>query len=193
MTALFARVGRWPYVVLSLLVFLAFQQFVVLPAVQRFEQLTGGVGVLETPGMLSRDLYAVATTYPTEALDLYRDVIQPLDIVLPLLLGVALVVTLSALTVRLFPADSPGRLLPLLGVLPTLFDWAENLGVAAILRTTDDPIAWLDPTTRTLSAIKIAAGAPAILGSVGLAVALAVRTVRQRRGRGIRDTETTPG
>lgn len=180
MTTLFTSIGRWSYAAIALIAWLAFQQFAILPQVQRFEELTGGAPLLEVPSALTQDLYAAAAAYPPDAVELYRGVIQPLDVVLPLLLGVALVITLSALTVRLYPEGSRGRLLPLLGVLPTMLDWAENIGVAAILRTLDAPVSWLDPVTRTLSGLKFAA-ASVILLTLGLAVALMVRAVRERR------------
>lgn len=176
MSTFFTRIGRWPYLVGAAVSFVV-ANLVILGQVRRFEELTGGLALLEVPRMVTQDLYVVAAEYPTSAVTLYRTVIQPLDVLYPLTLGLLLVVVLSMLTVRLFPPTSRWRSLPWLGALPTLADWSENVGVFTILRTIDDPIAWVDPLTRLLTAVK---GIVAIGTVLVLAGVLTVSRVRDR-------------
>lgn len=148
--------------------------------VGRFEETTNGVPMMEVPEVVSRDLYTVASSYPEEAVRIYQQVLQPLDILLPITAGLWFAIGLAVLTTRLFPASSKWRYLPLLGVLATLTDWAENLGVFFILRTIDNPVAWLDPLTRSLVVAKFMVGAVSFLLLAGLLIVLLVRRLRQR-------------
>ncbi|MEM9992393.1 MAG: hypothetical protein AAF738_11560 [Bacteroidota bacterium] len=152
---LFERLSVWWYGIIAFVLYMGVQQ-VILGYVNRFEELTDGLPMIELPILVNRSLYEIAVQYPQEAIRMYQTNLQPLDIFLPLTAGLWFAVALAFLTKSIFPSTSNWWLLPLLGVLATFLDWAENIGVFFILRTLDAPITGLDILTRVFILTKTA-------------------------------------
>ncbi|MEM8856758.1 MAG: hypothetical protein AAGD96_00460 [Chloroflexota bacterium] len=163
----FEMIGRWPAILIAIILFVI-GNALILPQVTRFEELTGGTGLIELPNLVGQSLYAIAQTYPADAIELYQRVIQPLDVFYPLTAGLMFASIIAWTCKSLFDSDSRWQMLPWLGVLATLFDWLENLGVFTILRTLDNPISLVDAFTQTMIFLKngfgfISIGAIAVL------------------------------
>lgn len=173
------KLSQWRYAGIALLVFIAVNA-IILSMVERFKTMTNGTDMIELPNMVSQDLYAIAQSYPAEALRFYQQVLQPLDIVYPATLGLFLVLLLATLTVRIFPSTSRYRYLPLLGLLPTVADWLENIGVFFILRTVDTPQPIFAVWTKTFIVVKMATST-VILLALALLIIWIIRTIAQRR------------
>jgi len=153
--------AKWPYLVGAFLLVVG-SNLLILSQVTRFEEATGGMSLLELPTLIPQNLYAIAQGYTPAGMQIYQSIIQPLDIVFPLTVGLFFALVLAALTTRLFPVDSRRRYLPLLGPLATLGDWLENLGVFFILRTVNDPIPALALLTKAFIVAKLIVGLLAI-------------------------------
>ncbi len=176
---LFIMLGRGPVIVISFVLFLI-GNGLILPQVTRFEALTDGTSLLELPNLVGQSLYDIAQTYPIEAIEFYQRVIQPLDIFFPLTAGLLFASVLAWASQSLFTPDSRWQMLPWLGVVATLFDWLENLGVFVILRTLDNPISAIDGYTQLMIVLKNGSGVAAIGTILLLVIMKFVRWIRSR-------------
>ncbi|MEM7801332.1 MAG: hypothetical protein AAF633_19215 [Chloroflexota bacterium] len=175
----FKMIGRGPMILIALVLFFI-GNGLILPQVARFGELTGGTGLLELPNLVGQSLYAIAQTYPDDAVELYQRVIQPLDIVYPLTAGLLFASIIAWACQSLFPSDSRWQFLPWLGLLATLFDWLENLGVFIILRTLDNPIPGIDQFTQLMILLKNGVGVIAIGTILVLLIMKLARWARSR-------------
>ncbi|MEM9776132.1 MAG: hypothetical protein AAF902_16260 [Chloroflexota bacterium] len=177
--SLFEMIGRWPAILIAIVLFIIGNSL-ILPQVTRFEELTGGIGLLELPNLVGQSLYAIAQTYPADAIELYQRVIQPLDIFYPLTAGLMFASIIAWACKTLFAPDSRWQMLPWVGVLATAFDWLENLGVFIILRTIDSPIAAVDGFTQVMIVLKNGFGFISIAAILVLLIMKLVSWARSR-------------
>ena len=176
---MFNMIGRWPAILVTLVLFVV-GNGLILPQVTRFEELSGGMSLIELPNLVGQSLYAIAQGYPSEAVQFYQRVIQPLDLFYPLTAGLMFASIIAWACKSLFDSNSKWQMLPWLGLLATLFDWLENLGVFIILRTLDNPISIIDGITRILIILKNGVGFMAIGTILVLLIRVLMRWVRTK-------------
>ncbi|MEN0062372.1 MAG: hypothetical protein AAGA48_09475 [Myxococcota bacterium] len=164
-----ARLDR-PWLIGATFLLFVVGNALILPEVTHFEELSGGIAMLELPTQLTQDLRAVAASYPPAAVDHYLGVLLPLDLLYPATAGLFFATWLFVLSRRLFAPGSLGRQLPWLGAAMTLADWSENLGVYVVLtspRLSDS----FELAARLAIASKFAIGSATVVLALGLTLA----------------------
>ena len=175
----FEMIGRWQVILLAIVLFVI-GNALILPQVTRFEEISGGLPLIELPNLVGQSLYTVAQGYSIEAVEFYKTVVQPLDIFYPLTAGLMFASIIAWACKSLFDSDSRWQMLPWIGLLATLFDWLENLGVFIILRSLDGPISLVDGYTQAMIVLKNGVGFMAIGTVLVLLMMKLVRWVRTR-------------
>ncbi|GAB4210279.1 MAG: hypothetical protein OHK0022_43060 [Roseiflexaceae bacterium] len=179
--ATFGRLARWPIIGLLVLSFLLIN-VVMFGAISRFEAAAGGLPILELPSVAPpSELGAVARAYPPEAAQIYRTVIQPLDVLFPLAAGLLFGNLIYLLVAAQLGAGSPWRALSLLGAAACLADYLENIGVFVLLRTAEAPPPGVELLIRVVSLVKFGVGIAAVVSIVALLASLLVRRVVRMR------------
>jgi hypothetical protein len=179
--ATFGRIARWPVIGLLVLAF-ALINVVIFGAVTRFEAAAGGLPILELPSVAPpSELGVVARAYPPEASQIYRTVIQPLDVLYPLTAGLLFGSLIYLLVTEQFGPGSPWRALSLLGAAACLADYLENIGVFVLLRTAAAPPPGVELLIRAASLVKFCVGIAALISIVALLASLLARRVVRMR------------
>ncbi len=179
--ATFGRIARWPIVGLLALAF-ALTNVMIFGAISRFEAAAGGLPILELPSVAPpSELGAVARAYPPEAAQIYRAVIQPLDVLFPLTAGLLFGSLIYLLIGTQLGPGSPWRTLSLLGAGACLADYLENIGVFVLLRTADTPPPGVEVLIRVASLLKFGVGIAAVVSIVALLAGLLARRVVRMR------------
>lgn len=175
----FRRSSGWRGIGAYVLAFMLVN-IVILNAVARFETASGGLAILELPSIAPPgELIATAQAYSPEAAAIYRDAIQPLDLLFPLFAGLLFGSVIYALTVALWGLGTPWRALSLTALLLTLFDYLENLGVFVLLRTIDDPLWASALLIRVASLLKFSLGFLPLVAIVVLSALWMIRSFRR--------------
>lgn len=175
----FRRSSGWRGIGLYFLAFVLVN-VVMFNALAQFDAAASGMTLLELPSVAPPgELIATAQAYPPEAAAIYRNAIQPLDLLFPLFAGLLFGSVIYGLSVALWVASTPWRALSLTALLLVLFDYLENLGVFVLLRTTDDPLWASALLIRVASLLKFSLGFLPLVAIVVLSALWLIRSLRR--------------
>jgi hypothetical protein len=123
-SAFIYRVSTRPVVLTALAGFIAFMIFVLPAQANQAESYAGGAGSPDTSFFYTpTDLYEMAEAYGPDGRAAYVQARYTFDVVWPLVYLAFLATTISWILARLIRPGNPWRLLNLVPVLATLFDW----------------------------------------------------------------------
>jgi hypothetical protein len=181
---IFAWAARLPIIVAIGVAFVVLN-VIILSAVQSFEAVSAGLPILEVPSFApASELGEIARAYPPEAAQIYRTVVQPLDVLFPLAAGVFFGSTIYLLAVTVAGRQSPWRALSLLGIGMVLTDYLENIGVFILLRAAENPPPGLEVVLRVVIVVKFAAGIITVICVLALLGILLVQRINRSFGMG---------
>ena len=152
--------------------------------IARLQEITGGATIPDMTFTTGPDsVYAVLGALGEAGRTFDLTHIVPLDLVYPFTYGLFLSLGISWALARVFPGDSPWRLLNIIPVLAAAADYAENAGVIALLLTYPvrlDPVAWFVSSMYSLKFVLSAISFTTLLAALAAsAVTAALRWQRR--------------
>jgi hypothetical protein len=153
-SAFIYRVSTRPVVLTALAGFIAFMIFVLPAQANQAEGYAGGAGSPDTSFFYTpTDLYEMAEAYGPDGRAAYVQARYTFDVVWPLVYLAFLATTISWILARLIRPGNPWRLLNLVPVLATLFDFLENTFASVVMLrypVTTPIVDWLAPLSTML-------------------------------------------
>jgi hypothetical protein len=120
-------------------------------------------------------VYSVLTNYGEEGRQVYGYLLVLLDFIFPLIYSLLLASGLSAILRRLLPEGSGWQKLSLLGLVPGMMDWLENLSILSLILNYPRQLWWLANLTNIFTLAKYGFVLLDILLIIGWGVVLMVR------------------
>ena len=145
-------------VCISLAVALLYKTFAPDKVIAHFEQLSSGNKPLDFFAFLKGgEAYPLISSYGTEAVSYYLKAVLPVDIILPLVMGIAYALIIAFLLKKAATAPKYNFLCVLPFFTVTLFDYIENAGITVMLRAYPSSLNITAQITGIFTALKFAA------------------------------------
>ncbi|MDX1942206.1 MAG: hypothetical protein SFU99_16700 [Saprospiraceae bacterium] len=109
---------------------------------------------LEIPTYSTDRAYEILSAYNAEALNYYKNIELSVDIIYPIIYGLAFALTIAFLWTRILPNKNWVRWLPLIPLKGMLFDFAENIGIIFIINQLPARANGLTSVTAIFSLLK---------------------------------------